>query len=70
MDKDRGPALDPAQSQAAYSACLHRRSAQRTIEPFALRDANRALAALRSGELRGAAILVPSSHDGSRHEPS
>ena len=29
------------------------------IEPFALADANQALAALRSGALRGAAVLVP-----------
>ncbi|MFN8543265.1 MAG: zinc-dependent alcohol dehydrogenase family protein [Candidatus Binatia bacterium] len=30
-----------------------------TVTPYALADANAALAALRSGELRGAAVLVP-----------
>ena len=29
------------------------------VERFALTDANQALAALRSGKLRGAAVLVP-----------
>jgi hypothetical protein len=29
------------------------------VEPFALADADRALAALRDGRLRGAAVLLP-----------
>jgi propanol-preferring alcohol dehydrogenase len=33
------------------------------VEPFALDDANEALARLREGRLRGAAVLIPSSAD-------
>jgi propanol-preferring alcohol dehydrogenase len=34
---------------------------QPAVEPFALEEANEALASLRAGRLRGAAVLVPSS---------